>query len=244
MTGQTAHVGQVSPGSAYVGYDQWKGWTQLFKYTPDDAEYFVGETRGLRIADADVFEIGFGSGKFLRWAMDRGARVMASEVNPLLLAAAEAQGIDVVGVDMQNVADRLTGHFDTIVSLDVFEHLTLDTVRNYLRITETMLKPGGHILLRFPNAQSPFGLYQQYGDITHQCHLSRDAIEQLLAGTNLAVLRYNSAFRPRGRTISVFLVRSTRYLLRDLIAFILNSVYATRIPWDPAVSIVLQKRPA
>lgn len=241
MTEQNANIENLASDPAYAGYDEWKRWTQPFTYTPDDADYFAGETRGLRITGADVFEIGFGSGKFLQWAIDRGARVRASEVNPVLLKAAESRSIEVIGANIQDFAQRFSGHFDTIVALDVFEHLTFDTVRTYLLAAEQLLKPGGQILLRFPNAQSPFGLSQQYGDITHRCHLSRDAIEQLLGGSDLSVLRYRAAFRPKGRTIAAFAVRSARYILRDLIALFLNTVYATRIPWDPAVSIVLRK---
>ena len=53
----------------YSGYEAWKGWDDLFSYTPYKADYFAGETRGLAIAGAEVLEIGFGSGDFLQWAI-------------------------------------------------------------------------------------------------------------------------------------------------------------------------------
>ncbi|MFC5385280.1 hypothetical protein ACFPLB_04770 [Aquamicrobium segne] len=56
---------ETAPGF-YSGYEAWKGWSNLFCYTPDKADYFAGETRGLAIAGGEILEIGFGSGDFLQ----------------------------------------------------------------------------------------------------------------------------------------------------------------------------------
>jgi SAM-dependent methyltransferase len=233
-------MGEVTP-DLYSNYENWKGWNELFLYTSDKADYFSGETRGLAVANADVLEIGFGSGDFLQWAIDRGARVAATEINTVLLDAAKKHGVELIDADIERIADRHAGRFDTIAAFDVFEHFSLDEVVTRLRAAEKMLKPGGHLLIRFPNAQSPFGLAPQHGDPTHRSYLSRDVFEQVIQSSAFAIARYNHPFRVKGRTPSVFLARLARSLLRDLISRFLNFVYTTRIPYDAVVVIVLRK---
>ena len=172
-------------GDIYEGYEIWKGWSKPFTVTARDAAYFAGETSGTKIEDGDVLEIGFGSGSFLAWARDHGARVVGTEINPALLAAARDLGFDLLPADIEKVADKHASCFDTIIAFDVFEHFTLATIVARLRAAETMLKPGGHLVLRFPNAQSPFGLAPQNGDMTHKTALSRSVFEQLISGNEL-----------------------------------------------------------
>src|SRR5690606_8222202 len=80
----------------YSGYENWKGWHDLFCYSSDKADYFAGETRGVAVAGAQVLEIGFGSGDFLQWAIDCGAKVVGTEINPALLKAAAERGIELL----------------------------------------------------------------------------------------------------------------------------------------------------
>jgi SAM-dependent methyltransferase len=226
---------------AYRGYAAWKGWTKPFAYSAEDAAYFTGETSAMRIAGADVLEIGFGPGNFLAWARDRGARVAGTEINPGLLAAARAAGIELLPRDLETAAGANAGRFDTIAAFDVFEHLAIDEIAASLRAIERMLKPGGKVILRFPNAQSPFGLAPQHGDPTHKSALSRGVFDALIQGSTLAVVRYRPAFRAGGGTLGARVARKVRSVLRDLIALTLNFVYAQNIPWDPVVVLVLRK---
>jgi len=225
----------------YTGYREWKGWEQLFRYSPDRADYFAGETRGLAIANADVLEIGFGAGAFLQWAADHGARIAATEINAQLVRAAAERGIEVIDPGIERIAAAHAGRFDTIVAFDVFEHFTMQEVIARLAAAEKMLKTGGHLLMRFPNAQSPFGLVPQHGDPTHRSYLSKSVFEQLIQQTSFEVVRYDREYRARGRTPATYLARLVRGVLRDAISFCLNLIYATRIPYDAVVVLVLRK---
>ena len=53
-----------------------------------------------------------------------------------------------------------------------------------------MLKPGGLLMLRFPNGQSPFGRYLQHADHTHRSTLSLPIIEQLTVSGPLTIVRH------------------------------------------------------
>lgn len=238
----SARAGGRAAAAGYEGYVDWKGWRELFAYTPEDAQAFAGETRGLSIAGARVLEIGFGAGGFLAWAKAQGAEVCGIEVIPELVAAAREAGVEILPADIEAISPAEAGRFDTIVAFDVFEHFAIDDVARRLHACATLLKPGGHIVLRFPNAQSPFGLAPQFGDPTHKSALSRSVIEQLTTGGPLEVVRYGRAFRVTGGGIAKALARRLRYLARDAIAATLNATYAQSIPWDPVVVIVLRRR--
>ena len=141
----------------------------------------------------------------------------------------------------ENHSARLAGSFDTIVAFDVFEHFTQQQIRDRLAAAAVLLKPGGGLVLRFPNGQSPFGLAPQYGDATHVTPLSLGAVVQLLGETPLSVERYTNAFRNTGSGVTS-VVRRMRFLARDVGTRLLGWAYALSIPWDPVVTIVLRKR--
>jgi 2-polyprenyl-3-methyl-5-hydroxy-6-metoxy-1,4-benzoquinol methylase len=225
---------------SYEGYETWKGWSKPFTYTPEEAEYFAGETRGLAIAGSGVLEIGFGSGSFLAWARDRGARVAGVEIIPALIEAARKNDVELLAPDLP-AAEAQTARFDTILAFDVFEHFDLDDIRTCLARCAVMTASSGHLVLRFPNAQSPFGLAPQNGDPTHKSALSKSCFEQLIQGTPWRIVRYAPAFRTKGRGSARRLKRTLQYAVRDLISIALNLVYTQSIPWDPVVVLVLRR---
>lgn len=228
--------------SLYEHYQAWKSWDSLFTYTADQAGYFRGELRDVKVADADVLEIGFGSGSCLAWMRDRGARVFGTEYLEAACQAAVSDNVTILPPDLPSVASRHEGSFDTIVAFDIFEHLELAELRSYLGACETMLRPGGSLVLRFPNAQSPFGLQPQMGDPTHRSPLSRSALELLLPGMSFAVKRYGGSYRNVGKSLSpIWFKRKIRFALQDMISAALRFVYATSIPYDPVVVIVLRR---
>jgi SAM-dependent methyltransferase len=225
----------------YGGYQEWKGWNKLFISSLEENAYFEGETRGLAIRHSDVLEIGFGSGSFLAWAKAREARIAGIEINPRLLEAAHAFGVETLPPAFENVAPSNVGRFDTIVAFDVFEHFSLDEIISRLKAIALMLRPGGNLILRFPNAQSPFGLAPQNGDSTHKARLSRTVFQQLLFQLPFEIIRYEPAYRNRRGGGLRMLTRTVRYIARDTISTVLNFVYSQDIPWDPVVVLVLKR---
>ncbi len=225
----------------YIGYEAWKGWAKPFTFTEQEAEYFSGEFNGIPLAGKDVLEIGFGPGNFLAWARAAGANVAGTEVNPVLLEAARRNEISILDADLARAAAGHRGRFDVVVAIDVFEHLTRDEIDTALRAVDEMLHPGGYLVLRFPNGQSPFGLLPQNGDVTHRTALSKDIIEQLCRETGLRAMRYRGSYRVRGPLGLKRAVRKLRALARDVLGAILNSIYAFDIPWDSVVVLVMSK---
>lgn len=226
----------------YEGYQDWKSWDDLFVCSPDHAGYFAAELADLKIEGVDVLEIGFGSGSCVAWMEECGARVSVTEISERSCSAARARGLDVLPPDLPSVAAGHDGRFDTILAFDVFEHLDLETVGAYLDACATMLKPGGRLLLRFPNAQSPFGLKHQAGDPTHRSELSESVIRLMITRRPFEVIRYAGSHLYRGKPLSlVWVKRSVRRLMQKAIGSVLRFVYASGIPYDPVVVIVMEK---
>ena len=238
----SSHSPNADSSRFYESYEKWKGWDNLFAVSEEEKAYFSGETRGLRVANAEILEIGFGAGSFIAWAEQKGAKVAGTEINDTLIDAARQRNVELLDPIIETAADANAERFDTIIAFDVFEHFSLADVSTRLRAAETMLKPGGHLLMRFPNAQSPFGLAPQNGDPTHLSALSRSSIEQLMQGTAFKTVRYTGSFRTAGRGVLQRLVRWFRYCARNVLASVLNFVFARRnMPWDPVVVLVLRK---
>ena len=226
----------------YADYQEWKSWDDLFKYTPDHKGYFEKELADISIKNADVLEVGFGSGTCISWMIEQGARVAMTEISERSCQAAKKLGYDVLPADLSLAADANETRFDTIIAFDVFEHLDLETVGTYLDACSKMLRPGGKLLLRFPNAQSPFGLKHQAGDPTHKSELSLAVFNLLLARRPFKVLRYAGSAMYRGTPLKpVWFKRSLRRVLQKMINAVLNFVYASQIPYEPVVVIVLEK---
>ncbi|MEO9131641.1 MAG: methyltransferase domain-containing protein [Sphingomonas sp.] len=226
----------------FSNYDSWKGWQATFSPSTNEAAYYALELRGLVLIDCTVFEIGFGTGAFLGWAESQGARIMGSEVTPALARSGAARGLEMVPADFEACAALAPESLDLVAAFDVFEHLTTEVIAAKLRAVGEALKPGGHLILRYPNGQSPFGLAAQHGDVTHITALSRARIDQLAAGTSLETLRYGGVARPKARRLQTRLVRALRYMVRDMHMRVLNFVYGTDVNLEPVVTQLLVKR--
>ena len=226
----------------YRNYQDWKSWDDLFVYSADQAGYFEAEMADLSIEGAAVLEIGFGSGSCVAWMERKGAKVTVTEINESSCTAARNRGLGVLSPNLPEIAHDHFREFDTIVAFDVFEHLGWHDVDEFLHACAIMLKDGGRLLLRFPNAQSPFGLVPQAGDPTHRVGLSLAAFRLFLVKYPYNVVRYSSARLNRGKFLTaVWLKRTIRRVLQLVIGKFLAFTYATKIPYEPVVVLVLEK---
>ncbi len=226
---------------SYARYEKWKAWDNPFRYGADDAAYFRKEFRGVDFGGKRVLEIGFGEGRFLSWAVEQGAVAYGTELIPAMRLAAERFGVQLLPERLADAVGQFEAAFDLIVALDVAEHWTLEGLAEQIDLIEKLLRPGGLVVLRFPNGQSPFGLLAQAGDPTHRSALSRAVFESLLVGHNLKVVRYAAQARFFGRNPMKATIRSARYCARMFINATLNFIYASDIPWDGVVTLVLQR---
>ena len=160
---------EASSGSS--DYVEWKGWVDQTAFgflSVGEAAYFTSELKDVRVDPhgiRDVLEIGYGNGAFLAHCRSKGWNVTGTELDPGLVQAGIDSGYEVFAADrMHMLAGR---SFDLIAVFDVLEHIRQEAVPSFLTELSLMLREGGRMLFRFPNADSWLGNPLQNGDSTH-----------------------------------------------------------------------------
>lgn len=180
-------------------YLQWKSWNPnaFGDFTAREAVYFrhVAALVGRPASNpVQVLEVGFGNGAFLGFGRASAWHMVGVELNPVLLEAAAASGFEVASPEL--FAEGNEGRFDFAVAFDVLEHVPQDEMEPYLRSLRRVLKPGGYLLARFPNGDSPFGLVYQNGDPTHVTALGSEKAACFAAASGFEVVEIRGDLRP------------------------------------------------
>ncbi len=165
----------------YEDYTRWKmgtnDWGEFFELTEPESEeialqFSVSE---VCLSNSRVLEVGFGSGKVLRWFQDNGCSVEGIEIQENLLLLAKEKNLKVY----QNIA-HTEGLYDVIVGFDVLEHMSLAQLREFFDQASKKLALSGKMLFRFPNGDSYAGMAAQNGDYTHITSLGQSKLQQIV----------------------------------------------------------------
>ncbi|MEQ8710037.1 MAG: class I SAM-dependent methyltransferase [Rhodospirillales bacterium] len=178
----------------YQSYSAFKAYETPGLSTKDVAR-FDDEIWGPGGFDPDmrVLELGSGTGQFLLYLHTKGVRDFTGiDHDPELLPVAPEPVRDrLVCADVNDwlagAADGLP--FDRIVLLDVLEHFTPADGLALLRRLSARLAPEGRIVVKVPNAGSPWGLTYQFGDLTHLMAFNSTSLGQLAVAAGLTVER-------------------------------------------------------
>lgn len=142
--------------------------------------------------DARILDAGCGAGDLLRMLRGRGyANVVGVDLSAEQVALAEQRGVP--GIERVDVRDHLRTRprqYDAIVALDLLEHFGRDELIELLEVIASGLKPGGHLVARTPNAESPFFGRLRYGDFTHGLAFTARSLEQVLRSTGFEDVRF------------------------------------------------------
>ena len=102
---------------------------------------------------SDVMDVGCaGGGLAMALESARRCRVLACDIDPEAVATARAKGLEAIVADLsvQTAAEVAKGRqFDVVVLADVLEHLA--EPGRLLRGVAHVLRPGGKVLISFPN---------------------------------------------------------------------------------------------
>jgi 2-polyprenyl-3-methyl-5-hydroxy-6-metoxy-1,4-benzoquinol methylase len=170
------------------GYNEWKAWdAEAFGQSScSEQAYFEAELRRARLWPATglrILEVGFGNGAFMSHAHKLGASVIGIEANAALAERATAAGLEAYAATGFERFD--SGTFDAVVLFDVLEHIPQGDLTGVLREVRRVLKPGGRVVARFPNGDSPLSLASQNGDPTHITYIGSEKIRFLLGQAGL-----------------------------------------------------------
>jgi glycosyltransferase involved in cell wall biosynthesis len=138
---------------------------------------------------AKVLEIGAGIGNITSWLLPRELYV-ASDINPQYLAYLRnlALGKPYLGIDRVDLEDPNSfagwqGKFDTVVCLNVLEHV--NDPRVALSNMYSALAPGGRLLLYVPQGPS---LYSSLDEVLgHRCRYDRATLTREVTETGFEV---------------------------------------------------------
>jgi SAM-dependent methyltransferase len=138
---------------------------------------------------ARVLEIGAGIGNITTWLLPRDLYV-ASDINPNYLHYLKNFSLgkpylQVDRIDLEDSAcfERWQGQFDTVVCLNVLEHVRDPLVS--LRNMASALQPGGRLVLYVPQGQH---LYSSLDEVLgHRCRYSKEMLQEELRSTGFEI---------------------------------------------------------
>ncbi|MCS6774452.1 MAG: class I SAM-dependent methyltransferase [Thermoflexales bacterium] len=140
----------LSDAEIAARYDAFGGELSMRPYFYPAVADFVGD-----VGDKDVLDAGCGSGQLLQEVKKRNptARLYGMEVSAASVAAARQRLGSSADIRLASLSDSdlpFGQQFDLILLTEVLEHLKSPV--NALRVLRRSLKPGGELIITFPNA--------------------------------------------------------------------------------------------
>jgi len=139
--------------------------------------------------DAPILDLGCGDGYLLGFLSRQGHRsLMGIDRSPGQVERSRDRvpEAEIVHGDALELLGEREARFGAIVCIDVLEHLSRDELVETLpRLTRALL-PGGSLIARVPNAESPFCDSIRYGDLTHEIAFTAGALSHLFRLSGLS----------------------------------------------------------
>jgi 2-polyprenyl-3-methyl-5-hydroxy-6-metoxy-1,4-benzoquinol methylase len=142
---------------------------------------------GVTGAPLNMLEIGFGNGGLLAYCKNQGHAIVGTEANGRLVEMARSSGYEAFAADF--IETSPPDSFDLIVALDVIEHIEPAQTVAFLQACQRILKPGGRLVLRFPNGDSPFSASNFNADVTHVNWISADKMRYYAQMSSFASMK-------------------------------------------------------
>ncbi len=225
---------------AYDDYHAWKGWKNE-REAQGEVARAITELQQVGIdPPARLLEVGFGDGAVLRRAQQLGYACAGLERSQAQTESLSSLGIEIYHGEVSQLAGRT---FDIIAAFDVFEHVQVPELIAMLRDLASLLAPDGRLLARFPNMASPFGLVNQFGDITHVTGLSPSSFAQLarMAGLETIAVTNGATVLRGGRGLRQ-LIKPVSFVTRKIIEAVLSFAYYGKMtPLSPSVVVIMRK---
>lgn len=189
--------------------------------------------------DHAFLELGCGTGLFLAYLRQRGvADFLGIDSEPRVIAhmpEALHPHVRIAGIEAALDGELAGRRFDRIVLLDVFEHFSAVEGVALLERLRRLLTATGRIVLRVPNAASPFGLKHHFGDVTHKAAYTPDSLRQVA---------YAAGFAPPA-CLPVYRRSGPRRLVQRLTERLAATLFGdTPEIWSATFIAVLTPRPA
>ncbi len=169
-----------------------------------------------------VAELACGHGSFLHWLQTQHFAHVAgvdSSTEQIQFARQTSAAVEQDDVNRW-LARQPQNHFAALVGIDLVEHLPKDDFMALLRAAHAALAPGGSLILRLPNGDSPFVGLNLFNDITHVWTYTPNCLNSLaqMHGFSRTEFKDEGADAIRDhRWLKVPLARLSALVLRTLV---------------------------
>lgn len=152
-----------------------------------------------------ILDVGCGKGRNIQALKALGyLNIVGCDISANCYRLCLEKGLSVVNDNAHGFLSRYHEQTRLILMIDVIEHIPREIMESLFQKLSSALEPGGFIIIRAPNPESPFFGCDFYNDPTHQWCYTRDALIQLLSSTGLMLsttLDEHLAFIRRGRPV-------------------------------------------
>lgn len=178
-----------------------------------------------------VLDLGAGEGALSQRLVDLGYEVLAADINQDDFKCMEAEFLQVDFNNDQEVEEltkQYKDSFDIVLGVEVIEHV--ENPWEYVRLLESLLKPGGHILITTPNIASWYsrliflrsGRFHQFSDADllygHVAPISPWELQIILTSEGFSDVHVE----PAGTLPDFWILPSIKVLLMNIVGMLLR----------------------
>lgn len=141
--------------------------------------------------NAWILDIGCGTGFALNAIRQAGyVNAKGIDADPGQVKIAKDHYLPVEHVPVEHTTEFLqgfAGRLQTVILLDVLEHIPKSRTLHFLREICAALAPGGCLLCQVPNALWVLSSYSRYLDWTHECSFTTESLTFVLENSGFVV---------------------------------------------------------
>ena len=168
----------------YLGFeDRFRGSEdEIRARLADYAPYFDGAS--------NVLDVGCGRGEFLALLKERGVSAKGLDLNPEMVEACRARGLDVTAGDALEVLRGLPDEsLGGLIAVQVIEHLEPAYLSDFLQTAYYKLRPGSRMVLETINPACWVAFFESYiRDLTHVRPIHPETLQYMLHASGFSAV--------------------------------------------------------
>lgn len=132
--------------------------------------------------NAHIIDLGCGDSGLVYWLQEIGfAEASGIDVSAEQIEIARKLGVkNVSQADIRDFLRDKRDLYDVVFLRDVLGHFFKSEILEILGLVRDSLKSGGIVVVKIPNAESPFSGRLRYGDFTHDVSFTESSLRQVL----------------------------------------------------------------
>lgn len=161
---------------------------------------------------ASVLDIGIGRGEMLSCMKKWGMKYEGVDISPSAVRFCQSLGLNCLQVDDTAAWLReRPDQYELVTALDVIEHVSKESLLDFLKAIKLSLQDGGRAIFQVPNLQSPFGYLHHFNDITHLNGFVEHSLGQVLQTAGFEMIAFHGFEELVGRGFKTWLQKKMRW---------------------------------